>query len=244
MGEKWRPLRADSGQVEVLGVSPGSRPGLSRPPRLFLLCASTFGVAGTSPATTPVCGTAVVSSVLWSSETGGGPARCGARPPSRISRPVSRVLCGAGRSPTRDGHSSGTPVARRFEQPTRTAGSGQRSWNTSAAGATLAFHTVPIRFCSRWGLPCRLRCRKRGALLPHRFTLTAAPPPYPPPLAGEGKGWGRPRRSVLCGTIPRVAPAGRYPAPHVHGARTFLPGPSLPPRERGGKEGQGGRPAD
>jgi hypothetical protein len=32
---------------------------------------------------------------------------------------------------------------------------------------------VPIRSCSRWGLPCRLRCRRRGALLPHRFTLTA-----------------------------------------------------------------------
>ena len=35
-------------------------------------------------------------------------------------------------------------------------------------------HAVPIWSCSRWGLPCRLRCRSRGALLPHRFTLTAA----------------------------------------------------------------------
>ena len=34
-----------------------------------------------------------------------------------------------------------------------------------------------------------------------------------------------PRREqfVLCGTFPGVAPAGRYPAPHVDGARTFLP---------------------
>src|SRR5438105_11379604 len=70
---------------------------------------------------------------------------------------------------------------------------------------------VPIWSCSRWGLPCRLRCRRRGALLPHRFTLAAAER-YAP------------RRSVLCGTVPRLAPAGRYPAPHVHGARTFLPG--------------------
>src|SRR5260221_1994998 len=38
---------------------------------------------------------------------------------------------------------------------------------------------VPIRSCSRWGLPCRLRCRKRGALLPHRFTLAST-------LAGRG----------------------------------------------------------
>ena len=38
----------------------------------------------------------------------------------------------------------------------------------------LALRVVPIRSCSRWGLPCRFRRRKRGALLPHRFTLTAA----------------------------------------------------------------------
>src|SRR5262245_21759074 len=29
---------------------------------------------------------------------------------------------------------------------------------------------------------------------------------------------------LLCGTLPGVAPAGRYPAPFVRGARTFLPG--------------------
>src|SRR5215475_14293498 len=37
------------------------------------------------------------------------------------------------------------------------------------------------------------------------------------PQGGEGG------RFVLCGTFPGVAPAGRYPAPHVDGARTFLP---------------------
>ena len=31
------------------------------------------------------------------------------------------------------------------------------------------------------------------------------------------------RRSALCGTVPGVAPAGRYPAPCFRGARTFLP---------------------
>jgi len=67
-------------------------------------------------------------------------------------------------------------------------------------------HATPIRFCSRWGLPCRSCCQARGALLPHRFTL-----------AGE-----IPRRSVLCGTIPGVTPAGGYPAPYFRGARTFL----------------------
>src|SRR5262249_34083222 len=38
--------------VEALAVSPGSWPGSSRPPRLFLLRAPELGVAGTSPATT------------------------------------------------------------------------------------------------------------------------------------------------------------------------------------------------
>jgi len=31
---------------------------------------------------------------------------------------------------------------------------------------------APIRSCTRWGLPCRARCRPRGALLPHPFDLT------------------------------------------------------------------------
>ena len=96
-----------------------------------------------------------------------------------------------------------------LEQPTRTASL------TSPCGV-IAFRrtsrvAVPIRFCSRCGLPCRFRCRTRGALLPHLFTLTA---PIPE---------GRRRRFVLCGTVPGVAPAGRYPAPYVDGARTFLP---------------------
>ena len=69
---------------------------------------------------------------------------------------------------------------------------------------------VPTWSCSRWGLPCRCRYRQRGALLPHPFTLAG--------------GRERPgRRSPLCGTVPGVAPAGRYPAPCFRGARTFLP---------------------
>jgi hypothetical protein len=71
--------------------------------------------------------------------------------------------------------------------------------------------TAPIRSCSRWGLPCRFRCRKRGALLPHRFTLAAGQT-----LRARGG-------LLFCGTVPGVTPAGRYPAPFVRGARTFLP---------------------
>jgi hypothetical protein len=73
---------------------------------------------------------------------------------------------------------------------------------------------APTWSCSRWGLPCHRRCRRRGAPLPHPFTLTRSP-------AEAGPGG----RSALCGTFPRVTPAGRYPAPCLRGARTFLPRP-------------------
>ena len=43
--------------------------------------------------------------------------------------------------------------------------------------------------------------------LPHRFTITL-----------------HARLSLLCGAIPRVAPAGHYPAPLFQGVRTFLEG--------------------
>jgi len=45
-----------------------------------------------------------------------------------------------------------------------------------------------------------------------RSYRTFSPLPHP-------KTW----RFVLCGTVSGVAPAGRYPAPSVCGARTFLP---------------------
>jgi len=34
-------------------------------------------------------------------------------------------------------------------------------------------HGFPIWSCSGWGLPCRFCYHKRGALLPHHFTLTS-----------------------------------------------------------------------
>src|SRR5215472_5719144 len=42
-------------------------------------------------------------------------------------------------------------------------------------------------------------------------------PPHRSPRAARGLA------VCFCGTFPRVAPAGRYPAPCFHGARTFLP---------------------
>jgi hypothetical protein len=80
---------------------------------------------------------------------------------------------------------------------------------------------APTWSCSRWGLPCRRRCRRRGALLPHHFTLAARRPEGRTGLA-----------VCFCGTFPGVAPAGRYPAPCLRGARTFLPPLGEPGGER------------
>ena len=45
---------------------------------------------------------------------------------------------------------------------------GRRRGNASAGRSRRA---APIWSCSRWGLPCRRRCRRRGGLLHRRFTL-------------------------------------------------------------------------
>ena len=101
----------------------------------------------------------------------------------------------------RDGHSSGTTFARCLEQPTRTASL------TSPCGVIASQRTtrvaVPIRSCSRCGLPCRFRCRTRGALLPHLFTL--APSEEKAVRSLWHFPWGHPRR-MLSGTVCRWSP--------------------------------------
>jgi hypothetical protein len=103
---------------------------------------------------------------------GGRPAGCH-RAPSDLRQPAYKPGSGwrASTARTRDGHSSWMPVARHLQQPTRTARSGHGPEALRACARKL--RAAPIRSCSRWGLPCRRRCRRRGALLPHRFTLTA-----------------------------------------------------------------------
>jgi hypothetical protein len=70
--------------------------------------------------------------------------------------------------------------------------------------------------------------RPYSVLLPVGFTV---PPPLPATRCAltapfhpcRGQTQRTAAVSFLCGTVPRLAPAGRYPAPYVHGARTFLP---------------------
>ncbi len=79
-------------------------------------------------------------------------------------RSVSRVLYVL----QRDDHSSRRTFACPLKQPTRTTG-------REDPPAFLLFgfqRAVPIRSCSRRGLPCPHCYQYGGALLPHLFTLT------------------------------------------------------------------------
>ena len=104
----------------------------------------------------------------------------------------------------RDGHSSGTMFARGLEQPTRTASL------TSPCGV-IAVHeltALPSLFGFAPGVVCHAVSVAGYAVRSYRT--------FSPLLRPETE------RFVLCGTFPGVAPAGRYPAPYVDGARTFL----------------------
>jgi len=72
----------------------------------------------------------------------------------------------------------------------------------SGESPLVAYATCPpTRPCSQWGLPCHLRYRKCGGLLPHRFTLTR-------------RSLRRGGQTILCCTFLGVSATGRYPALH------------------------------
>ena len=84
--------------------------------------------------------------------------------------------------------------------PSTSSNQPERQGQRKGLAALNAPRVAPIRFCSRRGLPCRRRCRLRGALLPHPFTLAF-------PLDGLAASdpavcflwrfpWGRPRRTL------------------------------------------------
>jgi hypothetical protein len=109
-----------------------------------------------------------------------------------------------------DSHSSRTRVTARFKRPTRERCGPHRC--------------SPIWSCSRRGLPCRRCYHRRGALLPHLFTLTpllsldTSRPAgrrlrcIAPDSHGMYPGIGE-RRSVFCGTFRQLTLPRRYLAP-------------------------------
>ena len=117
----------------------------------------------------------------------------------RGSRPVSRVLSRAT-----------IPLGRTSPHASSNLPGGGRGPRLAPCGAYL-----PIWSCSRWGLPCRCCCQPRGALLPHRFTLTT------PALR---------QRSAVYFLLhfPWACAPQALPGTLPYGARTFLPDAGFP----------------
>jgi len=113
--------------------------------------------------------------------------------------PVSRVLsppASAG-----DGHSSRMPVTGHLARPTRAADPEMKPAGKPTCCPYLVL--LPVGFTLPPPLPAA------------RCALTAPFHPCPHTTARQ--------RFAFCGTFPEVALAGRYPAPYLRGARTFLP---------------------
>ena len=131
---------------------------------------------------------------------------------ARLRAPATRIksqsACKPGsvwRLAARDGHSSGTPVTGRLLQPTRTTPRRGVVPGFSAGSLSSLFGFAPSGACRAARITAR-------AVRSYR-TLS--------PLPLE-RNQSRQRRSAFCGAFPGVTPAGRYPAPFLHGARTFL----------------------
>ena len=117
----------------------------------------------------------------------------------------------------RGGHSSGTPVAGRLEQPTRAAWPTDKALRRLTRRVSLLFGFAPGGACHAADVAARA-VRSYRTLSPLPSCFTALRPAI--------------RRFAFCGAFPGVAPAGCYPAPYPYGARTFL------------RLFNGGRPAD
>ena len=127
---------------------------------------------------------------------------------ARARWPVSRVLS-PDRNPV-DDHSSGTPVARRLARHTRATA---RKTRLPVQPLRTGRPATPTWSCSRWGLPCQRRYRRRGALLPHPFTLAWRTPAE----AGRAVG-GLLSVALSLGSPPPGVTRHRV----FRGARTFL----------------------
>ena len=128
--------------------------------------------------------------------------------------PVSRILSKG--LPPLDDHSSAAPVAGAVKLPTRTPGLKCPCGGLRTCG--------PFHAGSLFGIAPGGACRASPVARP---AVGSYPTVSHLPCMQGGL--------VLCGAFPGVAPAGRYPAPFLHGVRTFLeaiaPRSSSPPRK-------------
>ena len=128
--------------------------------------------------------------------------------------PVSRIL--SRELPPMDDHSSAAPVTRAVKLPTRALG-----LKRPCGG----FLSDPCHARPLFGIAPGGACR---AVPVARSAVGSYPTVSPSPRFAEGEPSLLSGQTLLCGAFPGVAPAGGYPAPLLHGVRTFLEG--HPPR--------------
>ena len=119
----------------------------------------------------------------------------------------------------RDDHSSRPGIADGLKRPTRKLRTGRPLVRLRSLARASARHSLPIWSCSVRGFACHLPYSRRGALLPHLFTLTRL---RPSGYDAAGLLRGLPRRSAReraeaggifsVPLILQVALTGRYPA--------------------------------
>jgi hypothetical protein len=152
-----------------------------------------------------------------------------------VSQPaVSRILSAFTRlrERQRDDHSSRPGIADGLKRPTRRLRTGRplirrHPPSPFGYGATSARHRPPIWSCSVRGFACHLPYSRRGALLPHLFTLTRLRPSgYGAASLGacraeacEASVGGR---YIFCATGPSGCPDRALPGALPSGVRTFL----------------------
>ena len=126
------------------------------------------------------------------------------RKPNSVS--LDSALTGLARD---DNHSSSPAITGGIKRPTRVLSlhlprrSLAAAWRRRSDGPS--YVRTPIWPCSVRGLACHRCCHRRGALLPHLFTLACT---RGPAEAGRCVR----QRCVFCATFLRVAPTGCYPA--------------------------------
>lgn len=131
------------------------------------------------------------------------------------SRPVSRVLSAANCRATiplgqRLRAASSNPPGR----PARRKAGGFPPRRPYSVLLPVGFALPPLLPGVRWALTPPFHPYPASASLLSHVSPCGRPMAASEPQAG---------RFIFCGTFPRVTPAGRYPAPFLRGARTFLP---------------------
>ena len=194
-----------------------ARPGAANP--RTGACPAPRGAAAPQAQPRPGEADRPIFSVWWGADTGDGDRPLGGR--NNGWRQPAYKPGSVWRTPPRRPFIWGAACA--APRATNPGGGRDRAWNARSEPRTS--RAAPIRSCSRWGLPCRLRCRRRGALLPHRFTLAVAGCPARAVSSLWHFPWGHPRRPLAATANPW---SPDFPPPRAYGRKAGSRGSGRP----------------